>query len=63
MAVPSDGSYGIREGVIYSFPVTCSGGDYQIVQGLDIDDFSRGRMQATEAELFEEREGVAHLLP
>jgi len=63
MAVPSDGSYGIREGVIYSFPVTCDGGDYRIVQDLEIDAFSRERMQATEAELFEEREGVAHLLP
>ncbi|SFM59927.1 malate dehydrogenase [Ectothiorhodospira mobilis] len=63
MAIPSDGSYGIEKGLIYSFPVTCSGGDYRIVQGLEIDDFSRERMQATEQELREERDGVAHLLP
>jgi malate dehydrogenase len=62
MAIPSDGSYDIKEGVYYSFPVTCKDGDYQIVQGLEIDDFSRKRMQATEAELFEERSGVADLL-
>ena len=62
MAVPSDGSYGIREGVIYSFPVRCSGGDYEIVQGLELDDFSREKMAATDAELREEREGVADLL-
>ena len=63
MAIPADGSYGAREGVVYSFPVTVSGGDYQIVQGLDIDEFSRGRMQATLDELFEERAGVEELLP
>jgi len=62
MAVPSDGSYGIPEGVIYSYPVTCAGGEYQIVQGLPIDEFSRGRMQATHAELCEERDGVKDLL-
>ena len=62
MAIPSDASYGVREGVFYSYPVTCNGGSYQIVQGLDIDDFSRGRMQATEEELFEERAGVEELL-
>jgi malate dehydrogenase len=62
MAVPADGSYGIAEGVVYSFPVTCKGGDYQIVQGLSIDEFSRERMQATDAELREEREGVKELL-
>ena len=62
MAVPSDGSYGVREGVVYSYPVTCRGGQWQIVQDLAIDDFSRERMKATEAELFEEREGVAELL-
>ena len=62
MAVPSDGSYGIEPGVIYSFPCTCSGGDYEIVQGLDIDEFSRGRMDASDAELREEREAVAALL-
>ena len=63
MAIPADGSYGAREGVVYSFPVTVGGGDYQIVQGLDIDEFSRGRMQATLDELFEERAGVEELLP
>ncbi len=62
MAVPSDGSYGIAEGVIYSFPVTCRDGDYEIVQGLEIDPYSREKMTATEAELLEEREGVADLL-
>jgi malate dehydrogenase len=62
MAVPSDGSYGIPAGVIYSFPVTCQGGDYRIVQGLTIDEFSRGRMQATHTELCEERDGVRDLL-
>jgi malate dehydrogenase len=62
MAVPSDGSYGIPDGVIYSFPVTCQNGQYSIVQGLPIDDFSRSRMQATYDELCEEREGVKDLL-
>ncbi len=63
MAVPSDGSYGIREGVIYSYPVTCTGGRYSIVQGLSIDAFSRARMDKTDAELREERDGVKDLLP
>jgi malate dehydrogenase len=62
MAVPSDGSYGIKEGLIYSYPVACRNGDYSIVQGLAIDDFSRKRMELTEAELREEREGVKELL-
>ena len=62
MAVPSDGSYGIEPGVVYSFPCTCADGDYGIVQGLEIDDFSRARMDATEAELREERAAVADLL-
>jgi len=62
MGVPSDGSYGIAEGVIYSYPVTCKDGEYQIVQGLAIDEFSRGKMRATEQELREEREGVKDLL-
>ncbi|HNS27702.1 MAG TPA: malate dehydrogenase [Steroidobacteraceae bacterium] len=62
MAVPSDGSYGIPEGVIYSYPVTTSNGEYQIVQGLSIDEFSRQRMDATLAELREERDGVKELL-
>lgn len=62
MAVPSDGSYGVDEGLIYSFPVTCKNGEYEIVQGLDIDDFSRERMDASMAELKEERDAVAELL-
>ncbi len=62
MGVPSDGSYGIRPGLIYSYPVTCRNGDYQLVQGLSIDEFSRKRMDATEAELREERDGVKDLL-
>jgi len=62
MAVPSDGSYGIKEGVIYSYPVVCKNGDYEIVQGLSISEFSRKRMDATDAELREEREGVKSLL-
>lgn len=63
MGVYSDGSYGIREGLIYSFPVTCAGGDWQIVQGCEVNDFSRARMQATEQELIEEMSAVEHLLP
>jgi malate dehydrogenase len=62
MAVPSDGSYGIKEGVIYSYPVTIKDGSYQIVQGLSIDEFSRKRMDATDKELREERDGVASLI-
>jgi malate dehydrogenase len=62
MAVPSDGSYGVREGIVYSFPVRCKDGAYEIVQGLEVNDFSRERMKATEAELLEERSGVADLL-
>ena len=62
MAVPSDGSYGIKEGVIYSYPVTTKNGEYQIVQGLSVDAFSRSRMDATEKELLEERDGVQDLL-
>ena len=62
MAVPADGSYGIEPGVIYSFPVRCSGGDYAIVQDLDVSDFSRQRMDATEKELREERAAIEELL-
>ncbi len=61
MAIPSDGSYGVPEGIISSFPVTCSGGAYSIVQGLDIDDFSRARIDATAQELQDEREAVTQL--
>jgi len=63
MGIYSDGSYGIQEGLIYSFPVTCKNGQYSIVQGLEIDDFSREKMTATETELAEERDAVQHLLP
>jgi len=62
MGVPSDGSYGIPEGVIYGFPVTCTGGKYEIVQGLAVNEFSRTRMDATHKELLEERDGVKDLI-
>lgn len=62
MGIPADGSYGIEQGIMYSYPVTCRNGDYRIVQNLEIDDFSRERMTATENELREEREAVSHLL-
>ena len=62
MGVVSDGSYGVAEGLIYSFPCICRDGRYEIVQGLAIDDFSRGKMQATEDELSAEREAVSNLL-
>ena len=61
MAIPSDGSYGIPEGLIYSFPCICEGGQYRIVQGLEINDFSRARMNATATELTEERDAVKEL--
>ena len=63
MGVCSDGSYGIQQGLIYSFPCTCRDGDWRIVQGAAVNDFSRARLQATEKELAEERDAVAHLLP
>jgi len=62
MAIPADGSYGIEPGIIYSFPVRCSGGNYEIVQDLEIDDFSRARMNDTETELREERAAIEELL-
>jgi malate dehydrogenase len=62
MGVPSDGSYGIPEGVIYGYPVTCEGGKYRIVKGLQISDFSRARMNATLKELQEERDGIGNLI-
>ena len=62
MSVPADGSYGVEAGIIYSFPCVCRNGDYEIVQGLDVDEFSRERMDATEAELREERKAVEDLL-
>lgn len=62
MAIPADGSYGIEPGIIYSFPVRCSGGRYEIVTGLAVDDFSRARMDKTETELREERAAIEGLL-
>ena len=62
MGVPADGSYGIPEGVIYGYPVTCKGGRYEVVKGIEISEFSRKRMDATLKELHEEREGVKALL-
>ena len=62
MGVPSDGSYGIKPGVIYGYPCVCRNGEYEIVQGLEINDFARARMDATDKELREERAGVEHLL-
>lgn len=63
MAVYSDGSYGIQEGLIFSFPCTCKDGDWSIIQGQDINEFSQAKLEATEAELAEERDAVSHLLP
>jgi malate dehydrogenase len=62
MGIPSDGSYGIPEGIIYGYPVTCANGKYQIVKGLEIDPFSREKMNATLKELQEERDAIKHLL-
>lgn len=61
MGIPADGSYGIDGDVVYGYPVTCANGEYSIVQGLEVSDFSRSRMQATLDELLEERGGVQHL--
>jgi malate dehydrogenase len=63
MAVPADGSYGIAPGVIYSYPVVCVGGDYKVVQGIAVSDFSRGKMDDTNAELIGERDAISDLLP
>ena len=63
MGVYSDGSYGIDEGLIYSFPCVCRNGDWEIVQGVEINEFSQAKMKTTEQELKEERDAVAHLLP
>jgi malate dehydrogenase len=62
MGIASDGSYGIPEGIIYGYPVTCRGGSYQIVKGIEVSEFGRKRMDATLKELHEERDGVKHLL-
>ena len=61
MGIPSDGSYGIAPGVIYGYPVTCKDGKYEIVQGLEINEFSRKKMDATDAELRSERAAVEKL--
>lgn len=63
MGILSDGSYGVEEGLIYSYPVVCQGGNYEIVQGLEINEFSQDLMDKTEQELKEERDAVADLLP
>ncbi|MEW8126612.1 MAG: malate dehydrogenase, partial [Candidatus Thiodiazotropha endolucinida] len=63
MAIPSDGSYGIEEGLVYSYPVTCKDGNYEIVQGLDLDEFSVSRLKASQKELLEERAIIQDLLP
>ncbi len=62
MGIPSDGSYGIPEGIIYGMPVTTSNGEYTIVSGLNIDNFSRERMNHTLQELLEEQEGIKNLI-
>ncbi|NLD09935.1 MAG: malate dehydrogenase [Xanthomonadaceae bacterium] len=62
MAVPADGSYGVEEGIIYSYPCVCKDGDYEIVQGLDVDEYSQAKMDATEKELREEADAVKALL-
>lgn len=62
MAIPSDGSYDIEPGIMYSYPVTCKDGNYEIVQGLEISEFSRSRMDVTEDELRQERKAIEHLL-
>jgi malate dehydrogenase len=61
MAVPTDGSYGVEEGLISSFPCRCSGGEWEIVQGLELNDFSRSKLKLTVNELKEERDAVKEL--
>ena len=62
MAIPSDGSYGISEGIIFSYPIICQNGGYSIVKGLDLDDYSLDSIKFSEKELLEEREAIKHLL-
>jgi malate dehydrogenase len=62
MGIPSDGSYGIPEGIMFGYPVTCSGGQYTIVKGLEHNDFAKAKIAATQKELNEERAAIAHLL-
>jgi len=61
MGIPSDGSYGVEEGLICGYPVTCSSGSYEVVQGLDLDDFSRGKIDASVKELKDERDTISRL--
>ena len=63
MGIYSDGSYGVEKGLIYSFPVVCKDGDFEIVQNVELNEFSKEKMKATEEELIGERDAVAHLLP
>jgi malate dehydrogenase len=62
MGIPSDGQYGIPKDIVFGMPVTTADGDYKVVEGLEIDAFSRQRIDATLKELLEEQEGVKHLL-
>jgi malate dehydrogenase len=62
MGIPSDGSYGIPEGIMFGYPVKCSGGKFEIVKGLELNDFARGKVAATHKELLEERSAIEHLL-
>lgn len=62
MAIPSDGSYGVSKGIMFSYPVICSGGEYSIIQGLDLDEFSLESIKVSEQELIEERQAIEHLL-
>jgi len=62
MGIPSDGSYGIAEGIMFGYPVKCSGGRYEIVKGLEHNDFAKGKIAATRKELLEERSAIEHLL-
>jgi len=61
MAIPS-GAYGVPEGLIYSYPVTCSGGEYKVVEGLKIDEYYQKKIDTTTKELLEERDAIAHLM-
>ena len=62
MGVPSDGSYGIPAGIVFGFPCTCKGGSFEIIQGLEIDDYSRDKINKTLKELTDEQDAVKHML-
>jgi malate dehydrogenase len=62
MGIASDGSYGIPEGIMFGYPVKCAGGKFEIVKGLELNDFARGKVAATHKELLEERSAIEHLL-